>query len=48
MDLLKTPNLGKKSLIEIKTILASMNLSLGMLIEDWISIKNEYFNTNLN
>lgn len=48
IDLLKTPNLGKKSLTEIKTILASMNLSLGMLIEDWISIKNEYFNINPN
>ncbi len=44
IDLLKTPNLGKKSLIEIKKILASMNLSLGMLIEDWINIKNEYIN----
>ncbi|MBN2690004.1 MAG: DNA-directed RNA polymerase subunit alpha [Gammaproteobacteria bacterium] len=34
-DLLKTPNLGKKSLNEIKTILASRGLSLGMVIENW-------------
>ena len=34
-DLLKTPNLGKKSLTEIKDVLASRNLSLGMSIEGW-------------
>ena len=34
-DLLKTPNLGKKSLNEIKTILASRGLSLGMPLENW-------------
>ena len=34
-SLLRTPNLGKKSLNEIKTILALRNLSLGMKIEDW-------------
>ena len=34
-DLLKTPNLGKKSLNEIKDVLASKNLSLGMNVEDW-------------
>ncbi|MDM8569823.1 DNA-directed RNA polymerase subunit alpha, partial [Thiotrichales bacterium HSG1] len=34
-DLLKTPNLGKKSLTEIKDILASRGLSLGMRLEDW-------------
>lgn len=34
-DLLKTPNLGKKSLMEIKTILAQRGLSLGMMIEPW-------------
>lgn len=34
-DLLKTPNLGKKSLTEIKAVLAMRNLSLGMIIEDW-------------
>lgn len=34
-DLLKTPNLGKKSLNEIKDVLASRNLSLGMVLENW-------------
>jgi len=34
-DLLKTPNLGKKSLNEIKTILATRGLSLGMKINGW-------------
>jgi DNA-directed RNA polymerase subunit alpha len=33
--LLKTPNLGKKSLNEIKTVLASRGLSLGMKVEGW-------------
>jgi DNA-directed RNA polymerase subunit alpha len=34
-DLLKTPNLGKKSLMEIKSVLAQRGLSLGMNIEKW-------------
>ena len=34
-DLLKTPNLGKKSLMEIKSVLAQHGLSLGMFIEGW-------------
>lgn len=34
-ELLKTPNLGKKSLAEIKGILQERNLSLGMQIENW-------------
>jgi DNA-directed RNA polymerase subunit alpha len=34
-DLLKTPNLGKKSLTEIKDILATKGLSLGMRLENW-------------
>lgn len=34
-DLLKTPNLGKKSLNEIKEVLSSRNLSLGMRIDGW-------------
>jgi len=33
--LLRTPNLGKKSLNEIKTVLATRGLSLGMKIEGW-------------
>lgn len=34
-ELLKTPNLGKKSLTEIKDVLASKGLSLGMRLENW-------------
>lgn len=34
-DLLKTPNLGKKSLLEIKSVLAQRGFSLGMHIESW-------------
>ena len=35
VELLKTPNLGKKSLTEIKDVLASKGLSLGMRLEGW-------------
>ncbi len=35
VELLKTPNLGKKSLTEIKEVLASHGLSLGMRLEEW-------------
>ncbi len=35
VELLKTPNLGKKSLTEIKDVLASRGLSLGMKLENW-------------
>lgn len=34
-ELLKTPNLGKKSLTEIKEVLAARSLSLGMNIPNW-------------
>jgi DNA-directed RNA polymerase subunit alpha len=34
-ELLKTPNLGKKSLTEIKDVLAARSLSLGMKLENW-------------
>ncbi len=34
-DLLKTPNLGRKSLAEIKSVLSEHGLTLGMTIEDW-------------
>lgn len=34
-ELLKTPNLGKKSLTEIKEVLAKFKLALGTKIEDW-------------
>jgi DNA-directed RNA polymerase subunit alpha len=34
-ELLKTPNLGRKSLNEIKEVLASRGLSLGVRLENW-------------
>jgi len=36
-ELLKTPNLGRKSLNEIKDVLASRGLSLGMQVDHWPS-----------
>lgn len=36
-DLLKTPNLGKKSLTEIKNVLAAHGLALGTKIDGWRS-----------
>ena len=46
VELLKTPNLGKKSLTEIKDVLASRGLSLGMRLESWppSSLKQEIDN----
>lgn len=43
VELLKTPNLGKKSLTEIKDVLASRGLSLGMRLDNWppASIKKD-------
>jgi len=35
VELLKTPNLGKKSLTEIKDVLATRGLSLGVKLENW-------------
>ena len=35
VELLKAPNLGKKSLTEIKDVLASHGLSLGMRLDNW-------------
>jgi len=35
VELLKTPNLGKKSLTEIKDVLATGGLSLGLRLENW-------------
>jgi len=35
VELLRTPNLGKKSLTEIKDVLESHGLSLGMQLENW-------------
>jgi len=46
-ELLKTPNLGRKSLNEIKEVLASRGLTLGMKLENWPpvgleKVKNKY------
>jgi len=43
VELLKTPNLGKKSLTEIKDVLASRGLSLGLRLDHWppASLKND-------
>ncbi|MFT5484032.1 MAG: DNA-directed RNA polymerase subunit alpha [Halieaceae bacterium] len=43
VELLKTPNLGKKSLTEIKDVLASRGLSLGMRLDSWppASLRND-------
>ena len=35
VELMKTPNLGKKSLTEIKDVLAQRGLSLGMQLQNW-------------
>ena len=35
VELMKTPNLGKKSLTEIKDVLGAHGLSLGMRLESW-------------
>ena len=35
VELLKTPNLGKKSLTEIKDVLGTRGLALGMRLENW-------------
>lgn len=35
VELLRTPNLGKKSLTEIKDVLASHGLSLGLQLDNW-------------
>lgn len=41
-ELLKTPNLGKKSLEEIKHLLSKLGLSLGMTIENWPPVGLKY------
>ena len=43
VELLRTPNLGKKSLTEIKEVLESHGLSLGMRLDNWppVSLKRE-------
>jgi DNA-directed RNA polymerase subunit alpha len=37
-EMLKTKNFGRKSLKEIKEILAEMGLSLGMRIDNWTAM----------
>lgn len=39
MELLKTPNLGKKSLNEIKDVLSQQGLRLGMVLENWPPVR---------
>ena len=34
-DLMRIPNLGRKSLNEIKSVLADRSLSLGVRIDSW-------------
>ena len=43
VELLKTPNLGKKSLTEIKDVLESRGFHLGMRVENWppVSLRND-------
>ncbi|MGD6858694.1 MAG: DNA-directed RNA polymerase subunit alpha [Enterobacteriaceae bacterium] len=41
-ELLKTPNLGRKSLNEIKDILSKYNLSLGTFLKNWKKILKNY------
>jgi DNA-directed RNA polymerase subunit alpha len=36
-ELLRTPNLGRKSLTEIKDALAALGLTLGTAVPDWPS-----------
>ena len=40
-DLLRTPNLGRKSLNEIKQVLAEHDLSLGMKLENWSAVSEK-------
>lgn len=40
-DLLKTPNLGKKSLTEIKNVLSAHGLALGTRLEHWQSLHHK-------
>lgn len=45
-ELLKTPNLGKKSLAEIKHVLHERGLSLGCKDSNWIKLIEDYKNDN--
>ncbi len=48
VELLRTPNLGRKSLNEIKEVLASRELSLGMKLENWPPTNLENIAKELN
>ena len=47
-ELLRTPNLGRKSLNEIKEVLATRELSLGMKLDNWppVNLENNVKETN--
>lgn len=47
-DLLKTPNLGKKSLTEIKNVLAAHGLALGTKIDGWRAPSSAHDKTEAN
>lgn len=46
LELLRTPNLGKKSLTEIKDVLLKKGLTLGSKDENWLKTKEEYESKN--
>ena len=48
-ELLKAPNLGRKSLNEIKDVLATKGLTLGMKLENWppVGLRKSLSNTIL-
>lgn len=45
-DMLRAPNFGRKSLLEIIEVLHSMGLGFGMKIDNWDSIIKDYHNNN--
>ncbi|MBA0916345.1 MAG: DNA-directed RNA polymerase subunit alpha [Nitrosomonadaceae bacterium] len=47
-ELLRTPNLGRKSLNEIKEVLAIHGLSLGMKLENWLPVNLEKSNKEIS
>ncbi|MEY4960354.1 MAG: hypothetical protein RL610_533 [Pseudomonadota bacterium] len=47
-ELLRTPNLGRKSLNEIKEVLATHGLSLGMKLENWVPVNLEKSNKEIS
>ena len=47
-ELLRTPNLGRKSLNEIKEVLATHGLSLGMKLENWLPVNLEKSNKEIS